>query len=155
MSGLYNLMFGHNQLAPVLLDALSLTQAQTGRFRDAYLSDGMIVVYTRNGGSNRDDYEAQIVAMQAHPCYMKDADESHDETYASFYFKVPAVPSAALVELLRSNGSELDGWTLLEGIREQAPLHHVDQAELFQAALDEVHKTEVPTAVQHGPEIKE
>ena len=151
---LYNLMHGQHQLARVLLDCLSLTQQTVGRFRDAYLSDGMIVVYTRNGGGNREDYEAQISAMQAHPCYVRDEDESHDETYASFYFKVPMVPSAELVELLRSNDSALDATTLLDGIRENAPKHHVNQGERFQAALDAIRKMEVPTAVQHGPEVE-
>jgi hypothetical protein len=52
--GLYNVLFGTNQSADELLAVLGLARASVGRFRDCYVSDGQIVVYTRNGGGNRE-----------------------------------------------------------------------------------------------------
>ena len=56
---LYNMMFGVNQAAPVLLATLGLKLSDVGRFRDAWVEktdDGQvrIAVYTRNGGGNRE-----------------------------------------------------------------------------------------------------
>lgn len=53
---LYNLLFGTNPQADVLLAALGLSRGDVGRFRDTFI-DGqrqLIAVYTRNGGGNRD-----------------------------------------------------------------------------------------------------
>lgn len=50
---LYNAIFGTNPVADVLLATLGLTRSDVGRFRDAFISDGTIAVYTRNGGGNR------------------------------------------------------------------------------------------------------
>jgi hypothetical protein len=85
---LYNLLFGRNPLAPFYLAILDLTPDDVGRFRDCFLQktdegDVRIVVYTRNGGGNRDDY-AQITSdLQAHPEYVTDFDDDFDCTYAS------------------------------------------------------------------------
>lgn len=51
---LYNALFGMNQMSDVLLAALGLTRADVGRFRDCYIQNDRIAVYTRNGGGNRD-----------------------------------------------------------------------------------------------------
>jgi hypothetical protein len=92
MGGLYNVLFGTNSLANALLNVLWRVQKfDSGRFRDAYLNeDGtQIVVYTRNGGGNREYQEEAITSMQNHPCYLRDEDDDFDCTYAYFYFKVP------------------------------------------------------------------
>lgn len=44
---LYNMMFGSNPAADVILATLGLTKADTGRFRDCFIADGEIAVYTR------------------------------------------------------------------------------------------------------------
>ena len=51
---LYNMLFGSNPLSTVLLGTLGLTKQDVGRFRDCFISDGKIAVYTRNGGGNRE-----------------------------------------------------------------------------------------------------
>jgi len=50
----YNLIFGENPASDVLLATLGLSRDDVGRFRDCFVSDGKIVVYTRNGGGNRE-----------------------------------------------------------------------------------------------------
>lgn len=108
---LYNAIFGQNQLAPVLLQALGLTASDVPRFRDCYLSEGSIVIYTRTGGGNRDYYESEESCRECYPeyfqnkdeapagpwnedlrsnkYYLSDEDDDFDSTYAYFRFSYP------------------------------------------------------------------
>jgi hypothetical protein len=88
---LYNALFGVNPFAELLLATLKLSPDAVGRFRDVHLTeDGKrIVVFTRNGGGNREEYQDVIAQLQAHPLYVRDWDDDFDCTYASFEFKVP------------------------------------------------------------------
>lgn len=101
----YNMAFGKSSAAPALLKMLGLGEDDFYRFRDCYLTeDGKIAVYTRGGGGNRecwndDDCEngqhsvGCVITIQEenrkHPCYLSDSDDDFDNTYATFYFKVP------------------------------------------------------------------
>jgi hypothetical protein len=98
---LYNSLFGQETLAPVLLNALNLSRETVGRYRDCYLAKGedlgmRIIVFTRNGGGNREDYEEVTRYLQAHPLYVRDWDEEYDCTYASYEFRVPESLAKAL-----------------------------------------------------------
>lgn len=85
---MYNMLFGTNPAAPVLLAMLGLTTDQCGRFRDCYLSDdgATICIYTRNGGGNRETYMPDFCA---HPQFIGDEDDDFDCTYATIKFKTP------------------------------------------------------------------
>lgn len=66
---------------------------EVDRFRDCWAEkcDGgslVVAVYTRIGGTNRRDHGPCIYALQHNPYYIRDADDSHDSTYATFYFRV-------------------------------------------------------------------
>ena len=63
----------------------------TGRFRDIYLNeDGTrIILYTRNGGGNREAYEYVFELLRSHPNYISDYDDDFDCTYAYIDFSVP------------------------------------------------------------------
>lgn len=63
----------------------------SGRFRDAYLNDkgSRIILYTRNGGGNREDYQYVFDLLRKHPHYVSDYDDDYDCTYAYIEFKVP------------------------------------------------------------------
>lgn len=82
------MLFGRNLIAPVLLAAIDVDPASTGRFRDCYLNeDGSEVhVFTRNGGGNREDF---MPDFSTHPLYIRDWDDDFDCTYATIAFKVP------------------------------------------------------------------
>lgn len=88
---LYNMLHGYNNNALVALSMLGLSEAECGRFRDAWIEeDGKhIVVFTRNGGGNRDDYQPVIDELAEHPNYVTDYDDDFDSTYASIKFTVP------------------------------------------------------------------
>ena len=66
----------------------------TGRFRDIFYqheegSDPKIVLYTRNGGGNRDYYQWVFDLLSKHPLYIQDYDDDFDCTYAYIEFKAP------------------------------------------------------------------
>lgn len=86
---MYATLFGGNPQAKVILKMLSLTPTDIGRFRDAFVSEGKILIYARLGGGNRDEYKEVIAKLQEHPCYLSDKDDNFDSTYASFYFSFP------------------------------------------------------------------
>lgn len=86
---LYNLIFGVNPIADFLLGILNLTREDMGRFRDAFVSENEIAVYTRNGGGNRDDYADVFGVLSLHPNYLRDEDDDFDCTYATIYFSIP------------------------------------------------------------------
>lgn len=87
---LYNQLFGTNPMAPLLLSMINLKPGDVGRFRDCYYDGEHIVVFTRMGGGNREEYQSDIEDLQEHPGYVKDQDEEIDCTYASFFFELPA-----------------------------------------------------------------
>jgi hypothetical protein len=111
------MLFGRNPASGLLLAMLDLTPDTVGRFRDCYLTRGdseerqnlpppelagkdlRIVVFTRNGGGNREAYESVIDTLRAHPQFIADYDDDFDCTYASFEFRVPKAFEAECKEL--------------------------------------------------------
>ena len=95
--GLYNVIFPDAlERADVLLPLVALRPAygHLYRVRDAWLEkDGtgrlFVHVYTRIGGNNREEYAAVIEKLRANPFYERDADDTVDNTYAGFWFRVP------------------------------------------------------------------
>lgn len=103
MSGLYNMIFpGAYDRGQVLLPVLGIRSFDdVGRFRDAWVERDdtgrlWVHLYTRLGGLNRDDYATVIANLRANPNYARDADDSYDNTYASFWFRVPATWTTVL-----------------------------------------------------------
>lgn len=100
---LYNMLFGENLLAPLFLKILDIDQPdgkyESGRFRDIYLNaEGTrIILLTRNGGNNREDYFPKNILE--HPNYLTDYDDSFDNTYCYIEFLVPKRFQAALKKL--------------------------------------------------------
>lgn len=86
---LYNMLFGVNPDSDTLMGILGKSASDFGRFRNVYMENGYIVVHTRNGGGNREEYEYVFDEMQLHPWYSHDADCEFDSTYADIYFEVP------------------------------------------------------------------
>ena len=96
---LYNMMFGQNPAADVILATLGLTKGDVGRFRNVWVDKDdegktRIAVYTRNGGDNRDEYQGTFDALSEHPQYIEDRDDDFDCTYAMIYFRPPPALAA-------------------------------------------------------------
>jgi len=109
---LYNILFGRNPYSKLLLSMLDLTESDIGRFRDAFVTEGKIAIYTRLGGGNRkcwceseDEhlaggcYQPNIKRLQEHPNYLYDEDDDYDCTYATFYFSFPEKYSEILEKM--------------------------------------------------------
>lgn len=114
---LYNMLFGVNAGAPLLLATLGLNVGDVPRFRDCYIEGDKIVIYTRTGGGNRDYYDSEQSCRDCYPeyfegadtpsgpwnsdlqeneYYLYDEDDDFDCTYASFYFRFPEAYDADL-----------------------------------------------------------
>lgn len=89
------MIHGFNPLASGLL-AFELQKKSTDfeRFRDAYLKrdgdDIRIIVLTRTGGGNREDYEDNWSDIRSMAGYLCDYDDEFDPTFALIEFAVPA-----------------------------------------------------------------
>jgi hypothetical protein len=104
---LYNMLFGMNEASDAILATLGLTKSDCGRFRNCWIEKindkYRIVVYTRNGGGNREHYNDETIegedcgctgciiqyALPKNPLYLGDEDDDYDCTYASIYFSLP------------------------------------------------------------------
>lgn len=98
---MYGLLFGRNSLSTLILAMLNLTEGDVGRFRDVFISEGKIAVYTRNGGGNRECWNEGekedchcpgcVIThyLPKHPNYLYDKDDDFDCTYATIYFSFP------------------------------------------------------------------
>lgn len=86
---MYNLVNGVNQATFFILPMLGKHPDEYPRFRDCFVEDGKIHVYTRAGGGNRESYEEEIEKLQNNQNYISDADDDSDCTYATFVFSIP------------------------------------------------------------------
>lgn len=116
----YNMLFGVNSAAPMLLSCLGFTKDDIPRFRDCAIEGNNIVIHTRTGGGNRDYYESEECCRINYPDYfngvanpsgpwnstlannaffLRDQDDDYDCTYANFYFRFPDEYAADLTAL--------------------------------------------------------
>lgn len=114
MSGLYNALFGENaSQKDFLFGLLKEDPSSFGRYRDIYVTDEHIVVHTRNGGGNREDYQDVFDEMSEHPLYAYDEDDDFDCTYANFYFVHPPEYSEVLKEMAAGTVTPSEKWKML------------------------------------------
>lgn len=114
MSGLYNVLFGENaSQKDFLFGILGKAQGDFGRYRDIYVTEDYIVVHTRNGGGNREDYEDVFEEMATHPLYSHDEDDDFDCTYANIYFRHPEEHKEILKELAQGTVTPSERWQML------------------------------------------
>lgn len=86
---IYNMMNGVNQATFFILPMLGEKHPdEYPRFRDCFIEDGKICVYTRVGGNNRYCGFGEE-KLYEHPNYLESQDDDFDNTYASYYFAIP------------------------------------------------------------------
>lgn len=101
MSGSYNVLFGEHPAADFLLWLLNVHKENVPRYRDCFINkEGDIIIYTRTGGNNRKYYATENDAMKKIAGYKFDADESVDNTYASFHYAPPEHHQLAIDKLI-------------------------------------------------------
>lgn len=98
-------------LASFVLVALGLEREEVPRYRDAYVDPSTepptLVVFTRVGGGNREEYREEIERMRARPGFLGDWDDPFDGAYAHFRY---AAPEGARMDLIVGSMREA-GWT--------------------------------------------
>ena len=85
---LYNAMFGFNPACVVIMPMLDRKQDEYPRFRDCFVKDGMIAIYTRVGGNNRGCGYGEE-ELYKDPNFVTTYDDEFDSTYATYLFNVP------------------------------------------------------------------
>ena len=106
---LYNALFGLNKRADLLLACLGWTRYDIPRFRDCIIRDNAILIYTRTGGENRQDYEGDIEILRSHPCFVTDMDDAFDCTYAYFIYNFPVDYAVELNALSKNDDTVIPG----------------------------------------------
>jgi len=92
---LYNQIFGTNPASDMLLAMLKFNNVnEIGRYRDVSLKRDLeaglqVVIFTRMGGGNRENYEKEINFLKSKKGYVRDYDDEYDSTYANFVFEIP------------------------------------------------------------------
>jgi hypothetical protein len=104
---LYNTLFGFNPASRILLGMIGLTPADIPRFRDVFLRDNMIVIYTRTGGANRKEYAKHNARLRGKKYFLGDEDDSFNNTFAYFNYSIPP-EYAGTCEMLRKGGADRD-----------------------------------------------
>lgn len=85
---LYNAIYGFNPACVLLMPMLGRKQEEYPRFRDCFLEDGKIAIYTRVGGNNRGSGYGEE-KLYEDPNYVSTYDDDFDNTYATYLFNVP------------------------------------------------------------------
>jgi hypothetical protein len=117
---MYNLVFGMNPGAVLILAMIGRKREDFIRFRDCYVADGMVCVYTRNGGGNRDCYCDEEPdphctgcfmsgPVRDFPYYLRDEDDEFAYTYATIYFSFPPEYRAELEAMDSGNPWDPEG----------------------------------------------
>lgn len=109
---LYNTLFGVNSLTPILLQIAGIDMSEIARFRDCYIKEGDVIIYTRTGGGNRECYSSNDEHSDCYhtfndkltekPNFVTDYDDDFDSTYAYFVF-APLAQYKDLAISLESN----------------------------------------------------
>lgn len=85
---LYNAMMGFNPACVLIMPMLGRRQDEWPRFRDCFVEDGKIAIYTRVGGNNRGCGYGEE-ELYKDPNFVKTYDDHFDDTYATYIFNVP------------------------------------------------------------------
>lgn len=79
-----------------------------GRERDVYVrhvpeyGGTYIILLTRNGGGNREDYQDSFDSLETHPNYVDNWDCDWDCTYAEICFSIPEVHREEVMKMTQS-----------------------------------------------------
>lgn len=106
MSGLYNIVNGYNIACVLILPMLGRKQEEYPRFRDCFVEDGMIAIYTRVGGGNRGCGFGEE-ELYKDPNFIKTYDDDFDNTYATYLFNVPEKWKPDFNKIMDGNSKEV------------------------------------------------
>lgn len=102
---LYNMMCGFNPACIWVMPMLGRKQNEWPRFRDCFVRDGMIEIYTRVGGNNRGCGYGEE-ELYKDPNFVRTYDDDFDNTYATYVFRVPEKWKADFEKIMDGKISE-------------------------------------------------
>ena len=85
---LYNMVFGYNPACVFIMPMLGRRETEYPRFRDCFVEDGKIAIFTRVGGNNRDCGFGEE-ELYTDPYFVSTYDDDEDSTYGTYLFNVP------------------------------------------------------------------
>lgn len=85
---LYNMINGYNPACVFIMPMLGRKQEDYPRFRDCFVEDGMIAIFTRVGSLNKGCGFGEE-KLYKDPNYVRDYDDEFDHTYGTYLFNVP------------------------------------------------------------------
>lgn len=85
---LYNMINGFSRACVFIMPMLGRTQYEYPRFRDCFVEDGKIAIFTRVGGNNRGQGFGEE-ELYKDPNFVTTYDDSFDSTYGTYLFDVP------------------------------------------------------------------
>ena len=85
---LYNIINGFNPACVFIMPMLGRKQNEYPRFRDCFVEDGMIAIFTRVGSLNKGCGFGEE-KLYEDPNYVRDYDDDFDCTYGTYLFNVP------------------------------------------------------------------
>ena len=103
---LYNLINGFNPACVVIMPMLGRKQDEYPRFRDCFVEEGKIAIYTRVGGGNRGCGYGEE-ELYKDPNFITSYDDEYDSTYATYLFNVPGKWKADFDKILDGKMSEV------------------------------------------------
>lgn len=103
----YNMIFGKNPMSDVILATLGLTRSDVGRFRDVYLEEDTIAVYTRNGGGNRECWCGDNPKYGMEKCKGHVIVEQGKETIRATKEEIEAHPEWEVLNVHYSDGTKM------------------------------------------------
>jgi hypothetical protein len=83
------MIFGTDPNAGLFLGIIKVDPRIVPRFRDCFYNGEYIIVHTRTGGGNREEYKAENQKLRESPLFDHDEDDDYDSTFANFYYRVP------------------------------------------------------------------
>lgn len=85
---LYNMMNGFSPACIWIMPMLGRRQEEWPRFRNCFIDDGKIEIYTRVGGGNRGQGYGEE-SLYNDPNFVRTYDDDFDSTYGTYVFDVP------------------------------------------------------------------
>ena len=116
---LYNMLNGFNPACLILMPMLGRKQEEYPRFRDCFLEDDKIAIYTRVGGGNRNCGFGEE-ELYKDPNFVSTYDDDFDRTYATYLFNVPDKWKADF-ELIRNGNFNAVSDEYVECVKEFYP----------------------------------
>ena len=102
---LYNMVNGFNPACVFIMPLLGRRASEYPRFRDCFVEDGKIAIFTRVGGNNWNCGFCEEV-LYADPNFVSTYDDEDDNTYGTYLFNVPEKWKSDFDKILKGNFGE-------------------------------------------------